>query len=112
AGGGLAHARLRFPVPGTHRARRLPRAVPALRARRHRAKPSNRFNTHVSMINYDQFLSRSAGQMRGSAIRKMGTVLAQSREIISFAPGYPSPETFPWSEFTEITRELLSGADG
>lgn len=64
------------------------------------------------MINYDQFLSRSAEQMRGSAIRKMGTVLAQSREIISFAPGYPSPETFPWGEFTEITRELLSGADG
>jgi len=64
------------------------------------------------MINYDQFLSRSAEQMRGSAIRKMGTVLAQSREIISFAPGYPAPETFPWEEFTEITRELLSGADG
>jgi 2-aminoadipate transaminase len=64
------------------------------------------------MIDYDQFLSRSAEQMRGSAIRKMGTVLAQSREIISFAPGYPAPETFPWTEFTEITRELLSGADG
>jgi 2-aminoadipate transaminase len=64
------------------------------------------------MINYDQFLSRSAEQMRGSAIRKMGTVLAQSREIISFAPGYPAPETFPWEAFTEITRELLSGADG
>jgi 2-aminoadipate transaminase len=64
------------------------------------------------MTNYDQFLSRSAEQMRGSAIRKMGTVLAQSREIISFAPGYPAPETFPWGEFTEITRELLSGADG
>jgi 2-aminoadipate transaminase len=64
------------------------------------------------MINYEQFLSRSAEQMRGSAIRKMGTVLAQSRDIISFAPGYPAPETFPWGEFTEITRELLSGADG
>lgn len=64
------------------------------------------------MINYDQFLSRSAEQMRGSAIRKMGTVLAQSREIISFAPGYPSPETFAWHEFADITRELLSGADG
>ena len=64
------------------------------------------------MINYDTFLSRSAEHMRGSAIRKMGTVLAQSRDIISFAPGYPAPETFPWGEFTEIARELLSGADG
>lgn len=64
------------------------------------------------MIKYDQFLSRSAEQMRGSAIRRMGTVLAQSRDIISFAPGYPAPDTFPWSEFREITHELLSGSDG
>ena len=32
----------------------------------------------------------------------MGTVLAQERDIISFAPGYPAPETFPWHEFQEI----------
>ena len=64
------------------------------------------------MINYDSFLSRSAEQMKESAIRRMGTVLAQSRDIISFAPGYPAPDTFPWPEFTEITRELLTGADG
>jgi 2-aminoadipate transaminase len=64
------------------------------------------------MINYDHFLSRAAGQMQGSAIRRMGTVLAQSHDIISFAPGYPAPETFPWAEFTAITQELLTGADG
>jgi 2-aminoadipate transaminase len=64
------------------------------------------------MINYDDFLSHSAEQMQESAIRRMGTVLAQSRNIISFAPGYPAPDTFAWAEFTEITRELLSGADG
>ncbi len=64
------------------------------------------------MINYDDFLSRAAEQMQESAIRRMGTVLAQSRDIISFAPGYPAPDTFPWAEFTEITRELLTGADG
>jgi 2-aminoadipate transaminase len=64
------------------------------------------------MINYDSFFSRSAEQMKESAIRRMGTVLAQSRDIISFAPGYPAPDTFPWTEFTEITRELLTGADG
>ena len=62
------------------------------------------------MINYDTFLSRAAAQMQESAIRRMGTVLAQARDIISFAPGYPAPETFPWDEFQEIARELLSGA--
>ena len=64
------------------------------------------------MINYDSFLSRSAEQMQESAIRRMGTVLAQSRDIISFAPGYPAPDTFPWEAFAEISRELLSGTDG
>jgi 2-aminoadipate transaminase len=64
------------------------------------------------MINYDSFLSHSAEQMKESAIRRMGMLLAQSRDIISFAPGYPAADTFPWHEFTEISRELLSGADG
>jgi 2-aminoadipate transaminase len=64
------------------------------------------------MINYDAFLSRAAEHMKGSAIRKMGTVLAQGRDIISFAPGYPAPQTFAWTEFQEIARELLSGSDG
>lgn len=63
------------------------------------------------MIDYDAFLSRAAGQMKESAIRKMGTVLAEGRDIVSFAPGYPAAETFPWAEFAEITRELLSGQD-
>ena len=64
------------------------------------------------MIDYSGFLSRAAGQMQESAIRRMGTVLAQKRDIISFAPGYPAPETFPWHELQEITRQLLSGSDG
>ena len=64
------------------------------------------------MINYDAFLSRSAQAMKESAIRKMGTLLAQGRDIVSFAPGYPAPETFPWEEFQEITATLLSGTDG
>jgi 2-aminoadipate transaminase len=64
------------------------------------------------MINYDDFYSSAAAHMQGSAIRRMGTVLAQSKNIISFAPGYPAPDTFPWDDFTEITRGLLSGADG
>jgi 2-aminoadipate transaminase len=64
------------------------------------------------MINYDAFLSRAAEQMQESAIRKMGTLLVQGRDIISFAPGYPAPETFAWADFQEIAGELLSGRDG
>lgn len=64
------------------------------------------------MTNYDEFLSRGAAGMQESAIRKMGTVLAQARDIVSFAPGYPDPATFPWSEFRAITADLLSGEDG
>ena len=64
------------------------------------------------MIDYERFLSRGAEQMKESAIRKMGTVLAQGKDIVSFAPGYPAPETFPWAEFQDIARELLSGQDG
>jgi 2-aminoadipate transaminase len=62
------------------------------------------------MINYDDFLSQAASGMQESAIRRMGTILAQNRDLISFAPGYPAPETFPWSEFSDIARELLSGS--
>jgi 2-aminoadipate transaminase len=64
------------------------------------------------MINYDAYISRAAEHMKESAIRKMGTVLAQARDIISFAPGYPASQTFAWTDFQEIARELLSGADG
>jgi 2-aminoadipate transaminase len=64
------------------------------------------------MIDYDSFLSRAGEQMQGSAIRRMGTVLAQSQDIVSFAPGYPASETFPWEEFQELAHSLLSGSDG
>ena len=50
--------------------------------------------------------------MRESAIRRMGSILAQNRDIISFAPGYPAPDTFPWADFADIARELFSGSDG
>ena len=64
------------------------------------------------MINYDSFLSRAAGHMKASAIRKMGMLVAQGRDVVSFAPGFPAPDTFPWAEFREITNELLIGTDG
>lgn len=64
------------------------------------------------MIQYDRFLSRAGEHMQASAIRRMGTLLAQKRDIISFAPGYPAPETFPWAEFQAIAQELMTGRDG
>jgi 2-aminoadipate transaminase len=64
------------------------------------------------MTNYDAFFSRAAGHMKASAIRKMGGVVAEGRDIVSFAPGFPAPDTFPWQDFREITHELLSGRDG
>ena len=64
------------------------------------------------MKTYDAFFSQSALQMRESAIRQMGTVLAQARNMISFAPGYPAEDQFPWQLLTDITRELLDSRDG
>jgi 2-aminoadipate transaminase len=64
------------------------------------------------MIDYTRFLSQAAGHMQESAIRRMGTLMAQRRDMVSFAPGYPAPETFPWQEFRDITAQLLSGSQG
>jgi 2-aminoadipate transaminase len=64
------------------------------------------------MMNYDNYLSQAGAAMRESAIRRMGSILAQNRDIISFAPGYPAPDTFPWADFADIARELFSGSDG
>ena len=63
-------------------------------------------------MNHEQFLSRAAATMTQSAIRKMGGLLASSRDIISFAPGYPAPDTFPWDDFRAIAAELLGSRDG
>ena len=64
------------------------------------------------MTQTNRLFSRAAAQMSESAIRKMGSVLASGRDIISFAPGYPAPETFPWDEFSQIAAELLASRDG
>ena len=60
------------------------------------------------MTDYDRFFSAAGRQLRESAIRRMGTVLASSREVISFAPGYPAHESFAWDEFRAIADDLLS----
>jgi 2-aminoadipate transaminase len=64
------------------------------------------------MTSYDAFLSRPAAAMRESAIRQMGTVLAQAQDMISFAPGYPAEDALPWEAFRGIAADLLTGADG
>src|SRR6185295_19010743 len=42
----------------------------------------------------------------------MGSVLSKSQDMVSFAPGYPAEDVFPWQAFSEIARELLTGTDG
>jgi 2-aminoadipate transaminase len=64
------------------------------------------------MINFDQFLSHAGESMQESAIRKMGTVLADARDMVSFAPGYPAEAAFPWEEFRAISDDLLAGRLG
>ena len=64
------------------------------------------------MTTYDKHLSTAAAQMKESAIRRMGTLIASRTDIISFAPGYPAPDTFAWDDFREIAAELLSSRDG
>ena len=64
------------------------------------------------MTNYDSFFSQAASTMRQSAIRQMGTVLAQVKDMISFAPGYPAEDQFPWTLLTDVTHDLLDGRDG
>lgn len=43
---------------------------------------------------------------------KMGAVMAQTKGLISFAPGYPAEDLFAWDAFAAIARELMTGADG
>jgi 2-aminoadipate transaminase len=64
------------------------------------------------MIDYAHFLSPMGRQLRESAIRRMGTVVAKATDVVSFAAGYPDATLFPWGAFREIAADLLSGADG
>jgi 2-aminoadipate transaminase len=62
-------------------------------------------------MNYQSFLSRAAATMQESAIRKMGMLGARVPDLISFAPGYPAPDSFPWDEFRAITSDLLTARE-
>ena len=63
------------------------------------------------MKNIDRFLSRAAGTMQESAIRKMGALGVRVPDLISFAPGFPAPEVFAWDEFRDIAQTVLDGSD-
>ncbi len=60
------------------------------------------------MTNFDAFLSRAGESMQESAIRKMGSMLADSRDLVSFAPGYPAEAAFAWDDFRAIADDVLS----
>ena len=64
------------------------------------------------MTDYDKFLSPTGRQLHESAIRRMGTVVARTTDLVSFAAGYPDPESFPWDDLREIATQLLRGNDG
>jgi 2-aminoadipate transaminase len=63
------------------------------------------------MTDYTKFLSPTGRQLTESAIRRMGTVVARSGDMVSFAPGYPDASLFPWEELREISSGLLAGHD-
>lgn len=55
---------------------------------------------------FDRFFSVSSQQMKKSAIREI-LKLTQKPEMISFAGGLPSPDSFPIEDIKKITREVL-----
>jgi 2-aminoadipate transaminase len=64
------------------------------------------------MTSFDDFLSPTGRLLHESAIRQMGTVIANNADMISFAAGYPDPQSFPWDAMRDVMRELLAHTDG
>ena len=56
---------------------------------------------------WDELFSSAARGMRFSAIRRM-SALIEKPGIISFAPGQPSPDTFPVDRFRTILEDILA----
>jgi 2-aminoadipate transaminase len=55
---------------------------------------------------FDRFFSVASLQMKKSAIREI-LKLTQKPEMISFAGGLPSPDSFPIEDIKKITQEVL-----
>lgn len=64
------------------------------------------------MIDPLTHVSAAARAFEESAIRRIGELSARTPDLISFAPGFPAPSTFPWDELRAITTELLDRHDG
>jgi len=60
---------------------------------------------------YRELLSKTGRHVNESAIRRMGITAARVPNLVSFAPGYPDAECFPWTELREIAAGLLDGHD-
>lgn len=58
------------------------------------------------MIQYDLSFSKNIKSMKRSVIREL-LKMTQSPEIISFAGGLPSPQSFPIEPLKQITMEVL-----
>ena len=58
------------------------------------------------MNDYDNLLSAMGRGLRPNEIRKLTALLGRP-DVISFAAGAPSPETFPLDELTEIAAEVV-----
>lgn len=57
-------------------------------------------------VNISDFLSKSAKAMKPSPIRALLNVVNQPG-IISFAGGFPNPQTFPIDDLKKIMIEVL-----
>jgi 2-aminoadipate transaminase len=55
---------------------------------------------------YDKILSTTGRNLRPNEIRKLTALLGRS-DVISFAPGAPSAETFPIEELAEIAGRVI-----
>ena len=62
--------------------------------------------TPAAMADHEPLFSKSARAMRFSAIRRMAALIERPG-IISFAPGQPSPETFPVAAFRDIVNDIV-----
>jgi 2-aminoadipate transaminase len=60
----------------------------------------------ATKVDYEDVLSEVARGLKPNAIRKLTPLLARP-EIISLAPGAPSPDVFPKEELAEIASSLI-----
>ncbi len=63
--------------------------------------------TETTATGWEERFSSAARGMRFSAIRRM-SALIEKPGIISFAPGQPSPDTFPVAAFREILDDVIA----